>query len=231
MQEIASMKLIFCVPALGDSYEGPSPTAMKDVPVPFQVAILGLSERNRLPVRGKRLLDIACGKGELVEWARGEGVEAYGIDKRAPSQPYFTSRNITSVGRSQGIDAEDAFFDVIVSFQNICLNHAYSPDRETMHFTDPENIRISNQAQEQAAYMISEIGRTLKRGGSAVIFPYIPLLERYAAHILRMEGLTTDVERIKDKIKTIEYITWEENPTPKQAVKDYYGYRTVLTKN
>src|SRR3989344_8243838 len=101
----------------------------KDVPIAHSIKLLGL--HNLLPrMQGKKLCDIGCGTGLLVEHLRVCGVDAYGIDARAPPKPYFTGRMVTGPRRIRGIPVPAESFDFITSFQNIPFNTLCRANRE-----------------------------------------------------------------------------------------------------
>lgn len=144
-----------------------------DVPVPHQIALLGLDPAQ---MQGERLVDLACGNGALVHWLREHGIDAHGIDVRAPSGPYFTQRMITGRGQQYGIPVRTSTLHYVTSFQNIVLNNAFRLNRE-MWVRDHKGFglaiaeRLYDQYLEEADAMIAEIGRVLIPGGQGRIYP------------------------------------------------------------
>ena len=71
---------------------------------------------------GERMLDIGCGRGTLVQLARAEGVEAYGLERHfpgAPESPHVFYRDL------QDCDFPDGHFQVVVLWH--VLEHLPSP--------------------------------------------------------------------------------------------------------
>src|SRR3989344_9465230 len=171
-----------------------------DTHVAYQTSILGLDERTILMLSGKRVLDVACGLGKLVEHLRKRGVNAEGIDPRAPRKSHFTRRKIEGLGQGKGIPADNQSIDLITSFQNPVLTTIFGASRERWAHEyskmGPAGQRAYQKDCEIAHYFLSEIGRTIKVGGRALIFPYLPHLEKVAGHILRMDRVEIDREAI-----------------------------------
>lgn len=144
-----------------------------DVPVEHQVALLGLDPAQ---MQGEYLFDLACGTGMLVQWLRERGVNAYGIDSRAPAGTYFTQRMVTGTGRARGLPVARGSFHYVTSFQNLAFNDVFRMGREM--WVDEHNafgLDIAEQLYAQyvgeANAMISEIGRVLLPHGQARIYP------------------------------------------------------------
>lgn len=103
----------------------------------------------RLPLEnGSTLLDVGSGRGTLVRLARSHGVEAYGVE------PYWPDPVDSHVrqGYAEAIPFRDASFDVVTCFSVI-------------------------ECVDDAARTMSEIGRVLRPGGTAVIA--VPELTAY----------------------------------------------------
>ncbi len=205
------------------------------VPLEHQLPLLGFNEI--LPqLIGRKTFDIGCGRtGELVEFLRGEGVEAYGIDAKAPDEPYFVRRNICGIGEKEGIPSGDRSVYSITAFQVGTLNLAFSSSYPTTSKED-DFTRVS---RGNAMYIISEIGRTLQKGGIAVVYPYLDMLKEKAAQLLRMDGLELEIQPVENLQAVAEYVEWENtrvkvlstSPSPDQLANSNFGRRIVLTKN
>jgi|SRR3989344_479994 len=186
----------------------------KDVPIAHSIKLLGL--HNLLPrMQGKKLCDIGCGTGLLVEHLRVCGVDAYGIDARAPPKPYFTGRMVTGPRRIRGIPVPAESFDYLTSFQNISLNTLFRFDRQEFINNHLDFGRaIAEGYYEAQCYeaiaMISEIVRTLRPGGSAFIYP-APV--RFVPNDVLREKckLTATYETIEGQ-SVIDYLKWEGGP-------------------
>lgn len=209
----------------------------KDVPVEHQLAVLGLDRKLLRALRGKRICDIACGNGALVEYLREQGLDARGVDPRAPHTPYFSRRRIDLIGIHRGIPVEDGSLDLITSFQNSTLNCAYGSlrDKWRTHLDEAPHEFKSHYSRvfEQAPYTIAEIGRTLCEGGRAIIYPALDHLENEGAHLLQMDGLSVSYERIP-KSALRAYYAWEGiyEPSSKKwnKTRPLHSKRLVLTK-
>src|SRR3989338_6815981 len=88
-------------------------TANFQVPLEFQMPLLGLDEETIKSLKGKTGLDIGCGNGSLVEELRKKDILFEGIDPEAPQdKPYFIRQQITSVYPFEGsIPREDNSYD------------------------------------------------------------------------------------------------------------------------
>ncbi len=185
---------------------GNTDTSIRNTAIIYQLPILGLDKTTIKRLKGKRTLDLACGNGSLVEELRSRGVKAEGIDPRAPSKPYFTRRKIIGIGQENGIVADNESYNLITSFQNTCLNDGIGEigrlkmERKKSLGTF-DSIRTKyEETCERARFTISEIGRTLKIGGRACIFPNIPDLEIHVGNLLKMNKLRVQRADVNEKI-------------------------------
>ena len=87
----------------------------------------------RLPYLGpgKKLLDIGCGSGEMLEWARHQGWEVHGVELDARAVERACSRGLLNVkcGTLEDNPFPGKVFDAITLFQ--VLEHVHSP-RQTL---------------------------------------------------------------------------------------------------
>lgn len=161
-----------------------------DVPVEHQVALLGLDPAQ---MQGEHLFDLACGKGMLVQWLRERGVNAYGIDSRAPTGTYFTPRMVTGTGQQYGLPVARGSLHYVTSFQNLAFNDVFRMGREI--WVNEHNVFGLDLAEQlyaqyvgEANAMIAEIGRVLLPQGQARIYPVLfdtllpPREELHARH-------------------------------------------------
>ena len=57
---------------------------------------------------GARVLDVGCGGGGLVRRLRSRGLQAYGVDPRAPQQPHLTATKVEALADEHAYDAASA---------------------------------------------------------------------------------------------------------------------------
>ena len=57
---------------------------------------------------GARVLDVGCGRGGLVRRLRSRGLDAYGVDPRAPQEPHLTTAKAEELDGDQAYDAVSA---------------------------------------------------------------------------------------------------------------------------
>ena len=76
---------------------------------------------------GRRLLDIGCGSGEALAWARDNGWDVFGLDPDPQAVELARRRGLHQVNAGDLLDQEypDDFFDAITFYQS--LEHLHSP--------------------------------------------------------------------------------------------------------
>jgi 2-polyprenyl-3-methyl-5-hydroxy-6-metoxy-1,4-benzoquinol methylase len=76
---------------------------------------------------GRRLLDVGCGVGGSLIWAKEHGWDVWGIEINANAAAIAQKRGLTNVrcGTIESVNYPDAFFDAITICQ--VLEHVYSP--------------------------------------------------------------------------------------------------------
>jgi SAM-dependent methyltransferase len=173
-------------------------------PVGIQCPLLGLDQATLKGLRGKRVLDVACGDGSLVRHLRLNGIDAEGIDARAPDGfSYLMKRNITGTkAMGKGIPRPDGHYDLIVSFQNVLLNSVFSNIGGDANTAIAE-IGDQDTKEQHLSYciaaqcMVFEINRSTAPGGKAVLFPHLPRLREVMDLSLGSSNLAIGEERIQ----------------------------------
>ena len=111
----------------------------------------------------KKVLDIGCGLGFLIEYLRGLGIDAEGIDQDAPNKTYIIQQNCFSIHPDPGsIPRKDYTYDYI-------LSHGVTPPILDL---DSENSII-----------IPESLRVLKTNGEMIITPSFDITEKTLSSI------------------------------------------------
>lgn len=208
-----------------------SPNYEKDVPPHYQLALLGLDETALTSLKGKRVLDLACGNGALVEHMRERGIEAYGVDPRAPSRDYFASRPVSGKGREHGFPVADESLDLLVSFQNVPFNIVMT-DVGIAWFRRNflvdqsyawERVRLHRRT---ARHMLTEMGRTLRPEAKALIYPDFQYADKgHTPRLLQASRLEIERVPVVDQESVAAYYRWERDPISRYKVS-----RTELTK-
>lgn len=212
----------------------------KDVPLDYQLKMLGLEGETLDDMKGKRVLDLACGVGELVDYLCTQGVRAEGIDPRAPDKNYFTRREVTGTRRGEGFPAVDENYDFIISFQNPILNQGTGKGK--LDFLREIGLPVGlppgfahahlESLCKCARCMILEMGRTLVVGGRTLIYPALTELDEREKELLHHSRLELTSKPIAHA-DALTYIAWEGCPPVYRAsiaASKEFGYRTVLTK-
>jgi hypothetical protein len=150
-----------------------------EIPFQLEASLLGLDSFTLERMKHKRmnLLDIACARGSFVEDLRSKGIDAYGMSPTAPQKPYFFQRAITGIGSDEKIPSPDNFYSHITSFQNdflfaLQMNSQNNEQISKLKEMSPNSQKIMEGLKLEAASTFFEIGRTLKQGCRATIYPY-----------------------------------------------------------
>jgi SAM-dependent methyltransferase len=151
----------------------------KYTPIKFQLSLLGLDTQLLRSLKGKAVLDVACGNGELVKHLRSQDIAAEGMDKNAPTEPYFINKNIVNMGVEGGIPRPDNTYELTLSFQNGTLNAAFAIHKIGSNTLKLLEIDTNFDAERyfQAQSTIHEMIRTTKSGSKIIIFPDLPIKE------------------------------------------------------
>ncbi len=208
--------------------------AVRDVPLEHQVSLLGLNSGALKALKGKIVLDLACGCGSLVNYLRENGVNAQGLDPRAPEADHFMRCSVLGLG-DRGIPVGDCSYDAVFSFQNVPLNTAFGSAGDywlerNASFGEAATRQFSQRCGE-AHYMISEIGRVLRPGCKATIYPFLYKLKSNASLTLRAEGLQYAESKVDSHLAR-KYANWEDrqNHQPEQGESPSLLTRIELKK-
>jgi SAM-dependent methyltransferase len=190
--------------------------------VRFQAPILGFTKTVIKSLRKAKVLDVACGNGDLVRYLRRKGIDAEGIDPAAPANStHFMSKLILESGERKGIPRPPRSYDLVVTFQNHPLNSYLGPpsgnNQELVSLINDEAFRDSG-AHEMfvkdcmaAQNMIHEMIRVVKPEGKIVIWPELSRIEEVMGFNLKMEGVAVSRQSIAELSDINAYVEWE-NP-------------------
>jgi SAM-dependent methyltransferase len=158
-----------------------------EYPYDWQIKMLGLDEKRLNQLKGGNILDIGCGReANLVYHLRRRGVNAEGIDSRAPSGDGFLRQHITNVYPGEGsIMRGNEEYDAVFANSMDALTHAFSDQEEASRKVISMNgvvglLRFEAQLKKTKNYapaVILEILRVLKPGGYFISSPDLNKLE------------------------------------------------------
>lgn len=219
-----------------------------EVPVEFQMGLLGLDDNS---LRGKRGLDIGCGKGKLVEHLRGLGCDFEGIDGEVETpNDYLMRQMIYGTHPMEGaIPRPDNHYGLAVSFQNYSLNRALtlsgevksdlaaqlrqiiSPDRHDEAMEQQQDLSMNGQ------FIVYEALRVVSLGQRVVFYPSLTRLDELMGFALRQQGVRFFTEEV-DRGVADRYIKWESDyvgigePIDDEEICKRFGIydRTILMK-
>lgn len=119
-------------------------------------------------MRGRTVLDVACGKGRLVTELRSQGIEAFGTDVRIPlgASPFLLR------GDARQLPFHDGQFDIVYSAWAMF-----------------DGIYMGQETNRDVVKMLREIRRVLKPGGVARIMSVDFNYLRFRALLLAVPGL------------------------------------------
>lgn len=203
------------------------------VPVEFQLALLGLNEETIKNLQGKTGLDIACGNGSLVEDLIDKGILFEGIDLQAPEKPYFIRQNITNVSPLIGsIPRDDDSYDIVTAFQCWDLNRGFTMPGvfRTAVETEGEGANDDRYTAryQHAQSTVYEATRVAKPGCKVVAYPALTRLEETIGPLLRMQGISFHTEPIDKKV--VEAYLKSETPDGMELPDKYYEFAGVLER-
>jgi SAM-dependent methyltransferase len=208
------------------------------VPVEFQLALLGLNEETIKNLQGKTGLDIACGNGFLVEDLISKGILFEGIDFQAPKdKPYFIPQNITNVSPLIGsIPRDDNSYDIVTAFQCWSLNRGFTMGgvvRTAIETEENEGDDWHTTRYQHAQSTIYEATRVVKPGGKVIAYPALTRIEKIMGPFLHMQGINIYTEPVDKEVAKAYLKT--ETPDSIQLPADYHKIfgileRTILEK-
>lgn len=150
----------------------------------LQLLELGLEEIDIEEMAGRKILDLGCGIGNLVEFLRQRRVDAEGIDPEAPEKPYFMRRRISSEP-SEKIPQQDCFYDFVLSHGLTPLGYAFSTSGE--EYQDIPSFKLEGEA------ILSEALRVLRTDGRMIVTPQLDLLD--LNHLTRIRAGNYRIEK------------------------------------
>lgn len=215
--------------------------AYLQVPIEFQIALLGLDSKTIKKLKGKTGLDIACGKGFLVEELRKKGILFEGIDLEAPKdKPYFILQNITNVHPLIGsIPKQDNSYEIVTAFQCNVLNRGFTQGGTIRTAIENAGSEIQDDwhttRYQHAQSTLYEAIRVAKPGCKVVVYPSLTRLKETIGPLLKMQGINFYLEPVDKKIAR-EYLK-TESPIDVSLIPDEYFKtfglleRTILVKD
>jgi SAM-dependent methyltransferase len=215
------------------------------VPVEYQTRLLGLDESAIETYSGSKAMDFGCGEGKLVYHLRERGIDFEGMDIAAPDEDFFIRQSVTGIHPNYGcVPRKDNTYDLVVAFQNGCLNRAFTVGGE---IRNPANSGGSQRDMDihtsrimYGQFIALEALRILKKGARAVFYPNLTRFQDSMRLSLLNEEVEISSEEIpRDLIE--EYTSWEFESTFSGLARDLpvpEGYfellgmdkRTVLIK-
>ncbi len=220
-------------------------------PVEWQLKMLGLDEEKVARLKGRCVLDVGCGNGDLVYYLRSRGISAEGIDACAPGDEGFMRNRITKVYPWDGciMRGNDSYEVVLANSLNVLTNtlsSQYDASRKlTLEHTKGEERLMAlfdEQIREMGGYAkatISEILRVLKTGGRFITSPDLDRLEdkipevvegKYrierepAEFVLEIEALTRRSREMREIMATFGH------STKKGIFPDFLKNRMIIYK-
>lgn len=165
--------------------------------VPFQLSLLHIE----LPQIEEPVLDLGCGEaGALVEFLRGEGLDAFGLDRLAPSRPHYFRQDWFA------FDYGARAWGMIIAHQSFSThfihNHLHSPARA-----------------RQYAELYMQIVSSLRPEGAFYYAPGLPFIESHLEKTGRYSVTKTTISA--DKILGIGEIFYSVKVTKnRQTILD-----------
>jgi SAM-dependent methyltransferase len=196
----------------------------RQTPVGIQVSLFGFTPRTLKSLKGKSVLDVACGDGSMVKYLRSAGVNAEGMDSSAPaSHPYFIKKDVTGMDKTKGIPRPDGSYDIVTTFQNTTINSAFefSDIMAKAAIFEGRSNEDLNSVHIEAQSTILEMVRVAKPGGKVMIFPFIPQIKEVMGLSLSGYKVTFSEERIENSLIR-DWLNWEHTqiPIPLPEVSD-----------
>jgi len=161
-----------------------------NLPVDFQLGMMGVSGQDLDGLRGKKALDLGCGNGKLVRYLSDRGISAEGLAPDAPMEGPYMRQKVSSVHPLAGcIPRDDESYDVVFanSFPPFSMAFCSYRDASVAGSIDSRTAflgaGIDKVEGELRDYGVSghlamiEALRVTKQGGRVVCSPMLDLLE------------------------------------------------------
>ena len=165
-------------------------------PVELQLSCLGLSIEELQRLRGKRVLDIGCGKGELVYFLNDVGIDAEGIDSRAPEDRVFIRQKVTGIAPMPGsIPRDNSSYDLVIAHSNPILEYAFTSYKDIIRAGKARGVGFGSdvdvdlrEASVNGTFFMLEALRVMTPRGRFVCYPGLNKLEETLGYTLNREG-------------------------------------------
>lgn len=187
--------------------------AFLQVPVKYQIGLLGLNKQTVSALKDKSTLDIGCGKGALVEYLREQGINCEGIDPQVEQgSDYLIKQLISGIHPMSGaIPRGNDTYEMVSAFQNYSLNRAFTRNiirEQIVAELGEEAIKQHQRLIELGHFNIDEGARVLKPGKRFAIYPALKRLEEVTGPMLKMQGISFTEEEVDKKLAR-DYLDWE----------------------
>lgn len=200
-------------------------------PLEIQLESLGLDDEKISELKGARVIDFGCGEeGTLVRFLRERGIDAFGIDPRAPDENYFF-RKMAGVGDTP---LEENSYDLVTA-------HSVSPIRTvlTNHvLPEPEGDSAYEKDRFRGRMMFLEMADCLRGDGEMIFYPAVGKIEEILPTLIGAPEISyshihVDLRRgdrnFSDYIRRQGILFGAGEDRVKKAIHDFM-YRTVATK-
>jgi len=187
----------------------------------WQMAMLGLEDEDIEKLRGKKVLDVGCGReANLVRYLREKGIEAEGIDSKAPAGDWFIRQNVTNEYPWEGsIMRGNNEYDLVISNCVNILADTFSSHQVAV--TVPLWREVED-TKKMARSILSEMIRVVKPGCKVLMSPFLDKLDEQAMEKLKGSRIEkVELEFIKELEQALK---GDENA---RAMVAAFGYQTT----